>query len=307
MDVAATPALEIVAGIARRHAGGGAGPTGSRSVLIGLIGRGIGRSRSPQMHRLEGERLGMDYSYELIDFDHLGLPDEALGDVVAAAAQCDFAGLNVTHPFKQTVVAHLSALAPEAAAIGAVNTVVFEGSRWLGYNTDAWGFGESLRRGLPDAALDRVVQFGAGGGGAAVAYALLERGAHDLAICDSDNSRAVALVDRMNERFGRSVTSVVDPLEVLRSASGAVNATPVGMDKYPGVAFDPDELAAHQWVADIVYFPAETELLRRSRARGCRVLPGTGMAIYQAVKAFELFTGIAPDRDAMRRHFEAAA
>ncbi|MDO8359905.1 MAG: shikimate dehydrogenase [Devosia sp.] len=292
--------------MARRHADRGAGAVG-RSVLVGLIGRGIGRSRSPQMHRLEGERLGMAYSYELIDFDQLGLTDEALGDVVAAADEQGVAGLNVTHPFKQAVVPHLSALAPEAAAIGAVNTVAFEGTRWVGHNTDAWGFAESLRRGLPDANLDHVIQFGAGGGGAAVAYALLERGAHDLSICDSDNSRAATLVHRLNERFGRSAASVADPLAALNTASGAINATPIGMDKYPGVAFDPEELAAHQWVADIVYFPAETELLRRSRARGCRVLPGTGMAIYQAVKAFELFTGIAPDRDAMRRHFEAAA
>lgn len=306
MDVTRTPTHEIVSTLARAHAARRATPTG-RAILVGLIGRGIGRSRSPHMHRLEGERLGMTYSYELIDFDTLGLSDAALAEVVATAAAAGFAGLNITHPFKQAVIPHLTALSPEAAAIGAVNTIVFEGGRSIGHNTDSWGFGESLGLGLPDAQLDHVIQFGAGGGGAAVAYALLERGTAELAVFDENIKRATLLVARLSERFGRSVSAIVSPLPTLEGASGAVNATPVGMDKYPGTPFDPAVLTPRQWVADIVYFPAETELLRQSRAIGCRVLPGTGMAIFQAVKAFELFTGIAPDRDAMRRHFEAAA
>ena len=306
MDVTMTPTHEIVSSLARAHEARRVARSG-RSILVGLIGRGIGRSRSPHMHRLEGERLGMTYSYELIDFDTLGLSDASLGDVVATAAAAGFAGLNITHPFKQAVLPHLTMLSPEASAIGAVNTIVFDGERSIGHNTDAWGFGESLRLGLPDAQLDTVIQFGAGGGGAAVAYALLERGVAELAVFDADIKRSTLLVARLSERFGRSATAVVSPLPTLERASGVVNATPVGMDKYPGTPFDPAVLAPRQWVADIVYFPAETELLRHSRAIGCRVLPGTGMAIFQAVKAFELFTGIAPDRDAMRRHFEAAA
>jgi shikimate dehydrogenase len=79
------------------------------------------------------------------------------------------------------------------------------------------------------------------------------------------------------------------------------------MEKYPGMAFPPDTLSPRQWVADIVYFPAETALLRRARAIGCRTLSGAGMAIFQAIKAFELFTGITPDQRAMAEHFEAAA
>ena len=82
-----------------------------------------------------------------------------------------------------------------------------------------------------------------------------------------------------------------------------VNATPLGMAKYPGVPLDPDWLRPEMWVADIVYFPAETELLRRARAAGCETLPGAGMAVFQAVRAFELITGQAPDRDQMARHF----
>jgi shikimate dehydrogenase len=89
--------------------------------------------------------------------------------------------------------------------------------------------------------------------------------------------------------------------------NGVVNTTPVGMAKYPGTPFPVDWLSPLQWVAEIIYFPEETELLREARIIGCRTLPGTGMAIYQAVRAFELFTGIAPDPAAMVSHFEAAA
>ena len=294
----------IVGAIAERHQ---SAATPARAVLIGLVGRGISSSRSPSMHEREGERLGLRYTYVLIDFDRHGLADDALSAVVTAAADLGFAGLNVTHPFKQEIVAHLTDLAPDAAAIGAVNTVVFDGRRRIGHNTDSWGFAESFRQGLAGASHESVVQFGAGGGGAAVAHALLELGTANLDIYDFDTSRATDLADRLTVRFGRTVVVVSDPLAAIHRAQGAVNATPVGMEKYPGVPFDIEALEPRHWVADIVYFPAETALLKRARAIGCRTLAGTGMAIFQAIKAFELFTGLTPDRDAMAQHFEAAA
>lgn len=306
MDVAAAARAAFVADIASAHSDR-LGASSHPGFLVGLIGRGIGGSRSPRMHEREGERLGALCSYALLDFDRFGMRDQELGLVLDAAEANGFSGLNVTHPFKQSTIDHLSNLGPEAAAIGAVNTVVFRNGRRIGHNTDAWGFAESLRRHLGGAPLDRVVLFGAGGAGAAVGYALLECGTTALDIHDPDDARATRLADRLTRRFGRMVVAVTDPVAALRRALGAVNATPVGMEKYPGIPFDPAALAAGSWVADIVYFPAETELLRRARERGCRTLAGTGMAIFQAAKAFEHFTQITPDADAMARHFEAAA
>jgi shikimate dehydrogenase len=256
------------------------------------------------MHESEGARLGLRYAYELIDFDVLGLPDEALAAVVESVRELGFRGLNVTHPFKRRVLAHLTAPSPETAVIGAANTVVFRDGQSLGFNTDAWGFARSFLETMRGAALGRVVQFGAGGAGAAVAHALLELGVEDLVIVDLDREAAVALAGRFPAiASGRVRVGSGD----VRGADGIVNTTPIGMAKYPGTPFDTTALSPAQWVADIVYFPAETELLRNARAVGCRVLPGTGMAIYQAVRAFELFTGIAPDPVAMIAHFEAAA
>jgi shikimate dehydrogenase len=279
----------------------------SPQVVVGLIGRGIQASKTPFMHEREGARVGIPYTYMLIDFDAMGLEDGDLGAMLEQAERLGFAGVNVTHPFKQSVVAHLGALSPEAAAIGAVNTVVFAGGRRTGHNTDCWGFAESFREGLAGVPMDSVVQFGAGGAGAAVAHALLSLGVRQLVLSETELDRATGLAARLSERFGVPVLATGDPAEAVATASGLVNATPVGMAKYPGLPFAAELLRPSHWVAEIIYFPADTLLLQHARALHCRTLSGTGMAVYQAVKAFELFTGIAPDRAAMTGHFRAAA
>lgn len=301
VDAARRTLGEAVAARQRMRQGTG------REIVVGLVGRSIQASKTPRMHEREGSRIGLGYSYVLVDFDALGLADSDLGAMIDAAQALGFAGLNVTHPFKQAVLPLLDDLAPEAAAIGAVNTVVFAGGRRTGHNTDSWGFAESFREGLAGVAMDSVVQFGAGGGGAAVAHALLSLGARQLTLVETEYERGTRLATRLSERFGVPVTATDNPTEALATASGLVNATPVGMDKYPGMPFAGMLLRPAHWVAEIVYFPPETLLLREARALGCRTLAGTGMAVYQAVKAFELFTGIAPDRAAMTEHFRAAA
>ncbi len=274
-----------------------------RSFTIGLLGRGIGSSRSPIMHEREGARLNLAYTYRLIDFDQLGLDDAALGAVIDSAEELGFSGLNVTHPFKQSILPLLTDLSPEAAAIGAVNTIVLRDGRRIGHNTDSWGFAESFREGMQGCLLDHVLQLGAGGAGAAVAYALLELGAERLSIFDKDLPRAQQLADRLRERFKACIEVPLAVGPAFAQARGIVNTTPVGMAKYPGLPFDVGLLSDRHWVAEIIYFPAETELLRQAHQRGCRSLPGLGMAIYQAVRAFELFTGLQPDRAAMAAHF----
>ena len=289
--------------LSRRRSYSGTG----RDHVVGLVGRGIQASRTPRMHELEGSRIGLGYTYVLLDFDALGLGDMHLGDMVQEAEGRGFSGLNVTHPFKQSILPLLDDLSPEAAAIGAVNTVVFEKGRRIGHNTDCWGFAESFREGLAGVPMESVVQFGAGGAGAAVAHALLSLGAKSLTLCETEADRARHLAMRLGERFDVPVSVAADAAAPLATASGLVNATPVGMDKYPGLPFDGALLQPRHWVAEIIYFPPETALLKHAATLGCRTLAGTGMAVYQAVKAFELFTGIAPDRLAMTEHFRAAA
>lgn len=277
-----------------------------RAVLVGLVGQDIQASRTPRMHEVEGARLGLRYVYRLLDTRTDGFEHTTLEAIVRHARLFGFAGLNVTHPYKQAVIAHLDALAPEAQAIGAVNTVVFQEGRAIGHNTDASGFLRSLELGLPQARRARVLQFGAGGAGLAVAQALLAFGTAELLVHDVDRARAQALVERFAPLAATATIQVVDdPQRALATADGVVNATPIGMAAHPGTAFDTGALRPDTWVADIVYFPLETELLRRARALGCTTLAGAGMAVYQAVRAFELFTGIAPDPAEMTRTFES--
>jgi shikimate dehydrogenase len=274
------------------------------ALLVGLAGRGIQASRSPIMHEREGRSLGIPYRYVLIDFDTLGLDDPEIGAVVRAASRLGFAGLNVTHPFKQAVIPSLDALSPEADLIGAVNTVVMRDGRSIGHNTDSWGFAESLRQAAPALPIERVVLFGAGGAGAAVAHALAQLGAGRLAIVDQDTERAKALAGRLRGGPAQSFEATTEVEAEIARAEGVVNATPVGMAGHPGTPFPTRFLSAGQWVADIVYFPERTELLRAAGAIGCRVVPGSGMAVYQAARAFELFTGIKPSLERLRAAFD---
>lgn len=274
-------------------------------VKVGLLGRGIQMSRTPAMHEREAARMGLTCSYVLIDFDALGLSDSDLPAAIEAAVSLGFHGVNVTYPFKQSVMPLLDEISVDATAIGAVNTVVF-GPRSTGHNTDCWGYAESFRTAMPGAPLGHVVLFGAGGAGSAVAYALIGLGARRLSIVDADLSRARSLAARL-VGIETSVVSPQDIAAALGDADGVVNTTPVGMAKHPGTPFDTRLLRPSQWVSDVIYFPQETELLRAARAIGCRTLPGIGMAIGQAAGAFELFTGRTADMTAMAGHFEAAA
>jgi shikimate dehydrogenase len=258
------------------------------------------------MHEREADDNGLRYIYRLIDIEKLGLGVEALPELLTAAERMGFAGVNVTHPCKQIVIPLLHELSEVALALGAVNTVVLSNGRRVGHNTDWWGFAESFRHGLPDAKRERVVQLGAGGAGTAVAHAALTLGVAQLTIVDTDQARAEHLAAGLAQRFGKgSAAELRNLAAVVSEADGVINATPVGMANYPGLPM-PAELLRHDlWVADIVYFPLETELLKRARMLGCRTLDGGGMAVFQAAEAFRLFTGAIPDAERMRRHFAA--
>ncbi|MEU1623054.1 shikimate dehydrogenase [Streptomyces sp. NPDC005722] len=268
------------------------------SYLVGLIGSGIGPSLSPALHQREADRQGLRYLYRLLDLDTLGIRPAAVGAIVRAARDTGYDGLNITHPCKQLVVDHLDALSPQAQALGAVNTVVFENGRTTGHNTDVTGFAASFAIGLPDAAMERVVQLGAGGAGAAVAHALLTLGTERLTVVDALADRAAHLAASLNRHFGpsRAIAAAPGALPALMaSADGLVHATPTGMATHPGMPLPARLLRQALWVAEVVYRPLETELLRTARALGCLTLDGGGMAVFQAADAFRLFTGREPD------------
>jgi shikimate dehydrogenase len=266
------------------------------------VGAGIGGSLTPAMQEREGRESGLSLVYRLLDAERLGFGADDLAEVLAWAQRLGFDGLNITHPFKQRVMPLLDELSDDADDLGAVNTVVFREGRMLGRNTDWSGWGRAFRRQLPDAVTDRAVLVGAG---AAVGYALLDQGAAHVAVVDVDQEKAQECATRLAKRYGDDrVAATADLVGALAEAQGLVNATPTGMTGHPGLPVPAELVREDLWVSDVVYFPLETELVRLARSRGCRVVTGGGMAVFQAVGAFEYFTGRQPDADRMVRHFE---
>lgn len=258
------------------------------------------------MHEVEGAELGFRYVYRLFDVAGMGESPPSFGEILRAAELCGFAGLNVTYPYKKEAVSHLDDLADEARSVGAVNTIVLKDGRRVGHNTDLWGFSESFQREMAGVGRRTVLLLGAGGAGGAVAHGLLDNGVETLLVADTDTTRARVLVQELTERFGADRACIeLDVAAAASVADGVVNATPIGMASCPGTPLSVDLLADRMWVADIIYFPMETELIRAARAKGCQTMVGSGMAVFQAVRAFELFTGLRPDSDRMKATFDA--
>lgn len=282
--------------------------TTSQQLILGLIGEHLGTSLSPAIHEAEAMALGLaGFSYQRLDTAQgpLTTPGAMLFD----ALDQGFRGFNVTHPWKQEIIAHLDALAPEAKALGAVNTVVLTEGRTIGHNTDYSGFLSGLRRTLPPGtAASNVVLFGAGGAGSAVAQALIDFGATTLHIIDPDAGRRESLRELLlAARTGQPEITIIaggpeHATAWIREADGVVNATPIGMEHLPGAPFDLSLLRGTQWVADVIYRPVETELLLAAAAAGCQRVGGTTMLIEQAADTFVLLTGVEPDRERMRAH-----
>ena len=277
----------------------------TEKVLCGLIGSGIQRSLTPGMQEEEARHHGLRLHYQLIDLDRTGSGVDELPMLLKAARVMGFAGLNITYPCKQAVLPLLDALSDEAAAMGAVNTVVLTDGRLTGHNTDGSGWAWGFSRALPDADLRRVVLLGAGGAGAAIAHAVLRTlGAAQLVVNDREADKAAELVDTLNRRYGAGrAIAESDQAAALHGATGLIHATPTGMDKLPGLPLPQALLRPDLWVSEIVYFPIETALLKAARALGCRTVDGGHMAVGQAVGAFKLFTGREADPARMDTHF----
>jgi shikimate dehydrogenase len=276
-----------------------------RRTLVGLIGANILKSLSPALHADAFAAAGIDGYYHLMDVEVLR--GRSLPQLLDAVKVAGFSGTNVTFPFKQDVLVHLDALDEEARQIGALNcvTIAPDGAT-KGYNTDRSGFRRSFEHHLGRASADgaRVTLVGAGGAGRAVAFALMDLGVADLAIHDSNAKQSASLIADLHRYFGVKRARPVDDLAAaVAAADGVVNATPVGMLGIPGNPVPVAALRPTHWAADVIYTPLDTAFIKAARACGARTLTGGGMCVYQAVEAFRLFTGIAPDVERMHATF----
>lgn len=248
-------------------------------LRFAVLGHPVAHSLSPAMHRRALEGLGLPGTYEAWD-----TPLEALRDRLEEVRR-DYRGVNLTLPLKEAALSLLDWVAPEAQAIGAVNTVLSAEGKLLGFNTDAPGFLEALKAGgIPLAGPALVL--GAGGAGRAVAWALKGAGV-EVWVWNRTPERALALAGELGLK--------AVPLERAKEARLLVNATSVGL-KDPDATPLPPELFPEEGAAvDLVYRPLWTRFLREAQARGLRVQTGLPMLAWQGALAFRIWTGLLPD------------
>lgn len=267
---------------------------GEQRLRLGVIGDPIAHSLSPALHGFLIAKLGLSYEYRAY---RVAAPQ--LKKFLAVARASDFAGLNVTIPHKEQVLAHLDGLSAEARRLGAVNTIVRQGGQLIGYNTDGLGFRRALSaQGVKLAGRSAVV-LGAGGAARAVVYALIEAGIARLTLVNRALERAEELARQAaaNTSFAAlSACALADMARLHRAIAEAellVNATSVGLapavDRSPLSNIAP--LHPGLVVYDLVYRPPRTRLLRQAQARGARPLSGLGMLIYQGIESLCLWTG----------------
>ncbi len=288
--------------------------TPEESYLVGLLGSGITTSLTPPLHEFAADRAGIRYLYRPIDIETLGPARRAanavpVGELLRWGLDLGYNAFNITFPYKQAVLEHLDEVSDAAARLGAVNTVIVREAKILGYNTDVTGFASALTQGLAPSPgdLTTVTQLGVGGAGSATADALLKQGVEELLLFDSDHQRTQAKATQLAGLYpGASVRALAAeqlPAALARSR-GLVNATPIGMHHHPGSPLPLSLLHPNLWVADVIYLPQNTALIKQARTLGCRVLPGGLMAVGQAADAFELITGIRPNVTDLLAHFE---
>lgn len=273
----------------------------AKRVLLGLIGLPIAHSATPAAQEAAARAAGIEAHYHLIE-----VAGARRGDLVAmleGVRRLGFSGINVTYPYKEAVVPLLDGLSEQAAAMGAVNTVVVDGTRLIGHNTDASGFATAYRRlGRQDG--DRPVAIiGAGGVGKAIAFALSGSGVSRLRLYDTDRGKAEALAALVGARAEVAIAASAE--EAAAGAVGIVNGTPLGMLPNRDMPVPASAIRPSQWVADAVYHPLWTPLLKAAQKAGATVMTGRELAIHQAVDAFRLFTGLEASEAVIGAAFDA--
>jgi shikimate dehydrogenase len=269
-------------------------------LTAGLIGSHIQKTRLPGALRLLCDEAGIDFSFELMDTSDLASFDfNATVDSLMARR---WTGVTITHPWKTYAAAYAGdRMRPEVQALGACNTLVF-GPPLVGHNTDFTGFVSVWGWIMKGAAPGRVAMAGAGGVARALAGALNQLGAEDIAIWDIEAQRAQELASA----FGSPVRAIAlaEAPEAVRAAHGLVNATAIGMEHSPGMAFDAHLIGGQQWAFDAIYTPTNTEFLTCARAAGLQCLTGFDLFCHMAVGTFEAYTEVTADKRSALRTFD---
>lgn len=270
----------------------------SPDLKLGLIGDNIAASSAPRLHRLAGAQAGLQVQYDRLVPREEGLAFDALFDACPARG---YRALNITYPYKERAAARVRIDDPLVAAMGAVNTVLFEPDGARGFNTDHSGFVAAYRAIRKDTLPGRVLMIGTGGVGRAVAFGLAALGVSELRLSDRDLPKSEALARDLNSvRPDLNITLHPDAEGAAQGVDGIINCTPVGMVGYEGTPVSKAACRDAAWAFDAVYTPENTEFLENARGCGLTIISGWELFFFQGLHAWELFSGLKADPAALR-------
>ncbi len=271
----------------------------SEEVLrLALLGANIQKTRLPKLLGVLCRKEGLALEFQLMDsaLD----PDFDFHQSAQGCATAGYDGIVITHPFKTLTMELAQSISGVPVALGAGNCLRFDASGWVASNTDFTGLTKAWRAQFGNAEPGRVAMAGAGGVARSIAFALKDLGAQQIDIYDIDaqRSRDVAAA---SDPTGTTVQAVDAEAfrAAVRSADGLVNATPLGMAQYPGIAFEPADIGSQQWVFEAVYTPIATPFMQAAAAAGLQRLTGFELFLHMGMDTFAFFTGRDVDRTAV--------
>lgn len=268
-----------------------------RTGLLGLIGSPVGHSGSPAMYNYSFELLDMDYKYLAFD-----IKLDKVENAISAIKTFNMKGANVTMPCKSAVCDYMDELSPAARIVGACNTIVNENGKLIGHITDGQGYVRNLKENGVDVKDKKLTILGAGGAATAIQVQCALDGAREISIFNKKDDffeRAEKTVEDIKKEVPTCIVNLYDLddteklYDEIANSDILTNATLVGMKPYENDTniLDTDVFRKDLVVTDVVYNPIKTKMILDAKDKGCKVIGGKGMLLYQGVEAFKLFTG----------------
>ena len=269
--------------------------------FAGIIGYPLSHTLSPSMHNFIYQKLGIDVEYKKWEISPNNLKSH-----IEKINNENFIGANITVPYKEKIVSLLDEIRNEAKFTGAVNTIVKNNNKLIGYNTDVYGIEQTLDIKLKNDVINNAVIFGAGGAAKAALFVLLQRGLNNLTIVNRTKSNALKMISKFdNVNYDQTIITLNEKSQIKSACLSAdliINTTILGMkgSGYEDISpIDSTFIDSNSVIFDMVYNPTKTQLIKIALERNANIIEGLNMLVYQAIKSIELWTGIRPSFDDM--------
>lgn len=269
--------------------------------FAGIIGYPLSHTLSPSMHNFIYQKLGIDVEYKKWEISPNNLKSH-----IEKINNENFIGANITVPYKEKIVPLLDEIRNEAKFTGAVNTIVKNNNKLIGYNTDVYGIEQTLDIKLKNDVINNAVIFGAGGAAKAAFFVLLQRGLNNLTIVNRTKSNALKMISKFNNvNCDQTIITLNEKSQIKSACLSAdliINTTILGMkgSGYEDISpIDSTFIDSNSVIFDMVYNPTKTQLIKIALERNANIIEGLNMLVYQAIKSIELWTGIRPSFDDM--------